>query len=312
MVIRTNVAISAISWIKNSYNSKCSGMIRHYYEPENLDELISLCRNLYLSSESFDVIGSTSNIYFRPNYTVDNIVSTHKINKWKVCDDYIYSECGTTVKLLSRKMTLQGFSGFEGLVDLPGTIGGSIYGNASCYRCSIGALLLEVNVLTSNGEIVTFNEKELCLSHRSSIFKKKVINGVILAAKLRKSIGNKDILLKLAENNHENRLKYQPGPCNNLGSVFATGEATLRLRIVSAIGYLFSQVLNLMGLNKNSRERRMKLQLFLLGYYDLHPYVWEWNRYIWKDENAHVLFDRYVEMYRKCFNNSHLEIEIKE
>lgn len=59
------------------------------------------------------------------------------------------------------------------------------------------------------------------------------------------------------------------------------------------------------------RKKRMKFQLTLLGKPELSPYLWSWNRFIWKDEKAHEFFDTYIQFYKKHFTNAVLEIEVK-
>ena len=59
-------------------------------------------------------------------------------------------------------------------------------------------------------------------------------------------------------------------------------------------------------------DRKKKEFLFyLLGASDLLPYVYNWNRYIWKDEKAHTLFGKFHLLHQKMFKQSHFEIEIK-
>lgn len=311
MITSENIAISDVSWLRRSYAENCKGKVGVLYEPESLKELVELCTKLYKDHLSFDVIGCTSNIYFRPDYRTDIIVSTRRVNKWEEQESEIFCECGALVSSLSKKMISLGYAGFEGLIDLPGTIGASIYGNASCYKCSICALLISVDVLLPSGEIVSMPVESLKLKHRSTIFKTKEQVGVILSAKLMKKKSDAVELLSLAESNHLHRKTHQIGPGDNLGSIFAVGGPKFKLKIVSAMGFLYSKVLSLFNV-KHVREKRMYMQLLILGKPELAPYVYEWNRYVWKDEKAHELFDSYVSLYLRLFSGARIEIEIKE
>ena len=62
MIVKKNIPIYSVSWL----NHVEGGMIDTFYEPENKEELIELCRSLYKENKSFDLIGHTSNIYFLP------------------------------------------------------------------------------------------------------------------------------------------------------------------------------------------------------------------------------------------------------
>jgi UDP-N-acetylmuramate dehydrogenase len=113
-----------------------------FYEPESKEELTSLCRDLYKRKEDFLIIGHTSNIYFTPDYHANIIVSTRKVKDINISDDSINVDCGVSVRSLSRRMVDLGIKGFYGLIDLPGTVGAAVYGNASCFNCSITKLLI--------------------------------------------------------------------------------------------------------------------------------------------------------------------------
>lgn len=113
-----------------------------------------------------------------------------------------------------------GVKGFEGLVDLPGTVGASIYGNAGCFGCSINQILIDVDYITPNGELVRLPKDELKIQHRSTAFKAHEIEGVIISARLICEEGDKTALKEKADKNHAIREQSQPSPANNLGSIF--------------------------------------------------------------------------------------------
>lgn len=103
MKVFRNLYISEISWLRRSYPKSCSGRVGTFYQPETRDELTALCINLYKEGKNFDVVGCTSNIYFRPDYSPDIVVSTGKVNKWEETDSEILCDCGVLVSLLSKK-----------------------------------------------------------------------------------------------------------------------------------------------------------------------------------------------------------------
>ena len=49
----------------------------------------------------------------------------------------------------------------------------------------------------------------------------------------------------------------------------------------------------------------------MYGAKELIPYVYGWNRYIWKDDKSHELFWKYHKIHKKLFKESKFEIEIK-
>lgn len=310
MIIRNNISVYDICWL----NHARGGMIGTFYEPENLDELRNICLTLYLEGKDFDLIGHTSNIYFLPDYSVANMVSTRKCNNIVEETDYIVCDCGVSVTKLSRQMVDKGIKGFEGLIDLPGTVGAAVYGNASCYRCSINSLLISFDLLKPDGGIETLYPDVLKLSKRSSSLKRNELKGIILSVKLRKEQGNAILLKDIAEKNHHLRKASQPSPEDNLGSVYANKNTK------TPVGYIVNGIAKSVGLlygltGKNEKQikgKQKEIVLSLLQARDLLPYVYGWNRYIWKDELAHTLFWKFDRIHRLLYKDNKFEIEIKK
>lgn len=309
MIIRHNIPVYDICWLNHAHG----GLIGTFYEPENIDELTNICSSLYLEGKDFDLVGHTSNTYFLPDYSVDNMLSTRKCNNIVEETDCIVCDCGVSVKRLSLQMVDKGIKGFEGLIDLPGTVGAAVYGNASCYGCSINSLLISFELLKPNGDIVTVHPNDLKLSKRSSALKRHEIEGIILSVKLRKEQGDVTLLKNLAEKNHHTRKVTQPSPKDNLGSIYASKQTKTPIGfIVLGIAKVIGLLYGITGKNKKQiKDKQKEIVLSLLQARDLLPYVYGWNRYIWKDELAHTLFWKFDKIHRLLYKSNEFEIEIK-
>ena len=315
MIEKHNVPILTISWLSSSYEGK-SGIIETFYEPETIDELKDICIKLYSDNLMFDVIGDTSNIYFHPEYNCQYMVSTRKIKNYSIEKDTIICDCGVRVSSLSRKMIEMGFSGFEGLCDLPGTIGAAIFGNASCYGCSINKLLKSVRVLVKSEKGIEIKEllkEDLRITTRSTILKRHEMEGVILSATLELRKGNIDELKEIANKCKLDRNAHHPGPKNNLGSIFATSRKKV---FTGYLLKLFSWTISVFWIitkQNNIRQKRHLLELKLLRASEIAPYLHDWNRYVWKDKKAHDVFNKYVRAYKFIYGKkSKFEIIIKK
>lgn len=304
MKIRHKIYTSSISWLKNSYNiSKNKGIIDCFYEPENINELIELIKILYNKGEYFDLIGHTSNIYFMPDYSSRIMISTRSCNKFRIEKNEIICDCGVSVRSLARQMVSLGFEGFYGLVDLPGTVAASVYGNASCYGCSINDLLNSFDMLCTDGQIRTLRKDALSLTKRSSSLKRGEIQGVIISVHLNIKKGSNEDEIKKSQIVQEKRNTTQPGPASNLGSIYKnTGKPRF-------LYYILIIVVRLVSLFCKVEKKTFFFKL--LGAEDIMPYVYSWNRYIWKDNNAHLKFWKFHKLHKRLFTNSEFEIEIK-
>lgn len=303
MITKYNLPLSKISWLKH-FNS---GIISTFYEPETKEELIDICCSLYKDGKKFDLIGYTSNIYFLPSYNSDVMVSTRKVKKIIEQEGCVIADCGVSVSMLSRQMVNQGIKGFEGLIDIPGTVGASVYGNAACYGCSINQLLESFEILRPDSKIENHTLDILKIEKRSTALKRGELEGVILSVRMRKEIGNKVAIMKKAEAIHQLRNRTQPGPKDNLGSIYSnsgkwTKKGMTLYLVAKAISILMKPIKHL---------STTRIILYMLGYESLIPYVWGWNRFIWKNEESHELFWMYHEIHKKLFVNNDFEIVIK-
>ncbi len=306
MISYNNKSISELSWIHRG------GVAYSYYEPENLEEFKNLLSHLYREKSSFQIVGMTSNIYFKDTYNIENLISTRKLTFWEEIKNGIRCDCGVSASLLSRKMVDKGYKGFEGLIDLPGTIGGAIYGNAGCFGCLVSDLVESVDVLNPDGQVCTYTKGEMGFSHRMSNFKNGKICGVILSAKLKVKKGDDVDLKAIADKNHELRKQTQPSPKNNLGTIYCElGKRTKLGRFVGILGGVYFRLLKLKRYDIVKRSYLRELfELNLAGGHKCLPYL-EKGRFIWKNKRADTIFEKYQRVINRLYRNPRLEIEIK-
>ena len=303
MIIKNHVKTYSISWISSSYDKDTAlGIINTYYIPETIDELQELCISLFTSGEELRVVGHTSNIYFLPNTNISNLISVRKLNRWQIEGNLLTCQCGVNVKALSKAMIDEGFEGFAGLIDLPGTIGGAIYGNASVGKYSITNMLESVKLLNENGQIEVYSKEDMNFQYRSSALKRQEMKGIILSCSLKLTMGDSGKEKRTAEGIHVWRVKNQPGPLNNLGT-------TALLNNHSKYGFLAFSIAKLVAFGRSPIIKK-NLVLKMLGASHLSPYLFGYNRFIWKDPKAHEFFYDYIRFINKAYKYPKLEIEV--
>lgn len=309
MIERHAVPIKSIAWVAPTD----AGVIDTFYEPESIEELTELCRLFYQQKLPFDIIGHTSNILYTSGYHVERMVSTRKLTQYEIQENGIVCSCGAHVRTLAAEAVKAGIKGFEGLIDLPGTVAAALYGNAGCFQCSVSELLMEATVLTPDGMELHVEPEWFHFTKRSSVLKRHERDAIILSATLRMEKGDASLLQQQAKENHLKRRATQPGPKNSLGSVFSnSGEATdLKKQIDEQIREFETRLIHEQADIKTLREETTHRALSLLGCGYLQPYVRAWNWYQWNDDEAHRLFWNYVQQHRRMFTRSDFEIEIK-
>ena len=234
MKIYNNYPIKRISW-----NGSGGGQVLNYYLPETYAELVELLKAMIVRKNSFEVVGYTSNLLFTATYAPKHLIGTRLVNQYEILDNTIICDCGVSVSKLSRDMVKLGVEGFEGLIDLPGTIASAVYGNASCYNCSISSMLISIELLTCTGEVIRVSADALDFQTRSSALKRGTMNGIILKVFLRKRMGDLATIKKKSEYYCDNRKKTQPGPSKNLGSIFIPGKPTILFHFTRILGRIY-------------------------------------------------------------------------
>lgn len=266
-------------------------------------EIVKECQS---DGRHYYVFGHTSNSYFLPSFSPDVVILTLYLKGYCETDNTITVECGMHTKTLAKLMVDENCSGFEGLVDLPGTVAGAVYGNSGCYGCLISDRLISLKVLTSQGNIINYSKENLGFGNRSSLLKQKILDGVILTIVFAKVKGNANEIRRKSVIAHENRITTQPGPKNNLGSIFKKDELTLKGKRVCRICRLVAKILR-----KSEHDHSiLKLKLLLVGYPHLEKYLFNMNRFMWVDINSHNAFNDYLKLRKVMFKNNEFEIEI--
>jgi len=300
-----NISLTSKSWIK------VGGTVALWISPTSAGQLEEICRYLFTHGVVFDLVGQTSNIFFHSTYNPEVVVSTVKVNGYKVEGDILTCDCGCNVMKLSKDMLAEGYAGFYGLVGLPGTVASAIVNNASCFGCSLSSMLISADVLLPDGSIETWRAEDFRYSHRSSVLNRKEKTGVVLTVRLKVTQAeNIEDEKKKADSAMNYRRTKQENKGRNLGSVFASRKMKKNLRNIVTV-----MVQNIVGSMRFIPKRRAQknMLLSLYGYKELAPYVSDRNvnTFIWRDEGSEQMFAKYKEFIGKVFDDAVLEIEEK-
>lgn len=117
--IERNVSLKNKTWIHRG------GQVDYWLQPSTIEELVEVGRQLYNQTEPFITIGHTSNIYFKNSFNIKYVVDTRKLVGFKRIDNNtLMVECGTPISRVSRFCVDNSIAGYEGMINLPGTVGG--------------------------------------------------------------------------------------------------------------------------------------------------------------------------------------------
>ncbi len=201
---------------KHSFAGIC-GKAGIWCVPAGEESLTELFSYLKKNDIKIKIIGNGSNILM-PDEPKDQIfinLSGKEFSKISFSENKV--TCGAGVKLnsLIAQCSKEGYSGFEGLVGIPASVGGAIRMNASYKKC-ISDPLKSVKILR-DGKIQTLEKGKIDFSYRyCSLRNDDVILEAVFAVKKADSLAVK----KLTSEYFAEKLDKQPLDKKSLGCVF--------------------------------------------------------------------------------------------
>jgi len=218
---------SLLSGVKNAYcgerlsghtSFRIGGPCKVWAEPEDEEELISVVRSTNAANEKIFIMGAGTNVLCSDKGFGGVVIHlgsayfkriTFEKNKVKV-------RGGVRLSVLLDMACRKGFAGLEGLVGIPGTVGGAIFMNAS-YKGSISDFLESIKVMDlKTGKTSVIKKSSINFAYRHS-----GLNGyIILEATFLLKKMKKDYVAKRRQSLYCEKLKEQPLGERSAGCVF--------------------------------------------------------------------------------------------
>jgi len=274
---KKNYEIKHYSWIK------AGGVIKNYITPETIDQCVNIIKFFKSNNKEFYIFGNQSNLIVRDGVIFTPIINLSKMNKISFEEDEkglnIVCDSGVSIPRFSKNIIKRGFTGTEGLVGIPGSIGGGVCMNASSYGSEVCTYLKSVRVIDNYGNLQDLNKEELSLKWRGSIFKENKFLIVYVRFLIPK---NKYIGEELTGKNSlkitEHRKTYQESNLPNLGSIFATKNIYKDLskkNFTFFFVYLIYKILSVYYFNFNKK----KIQIFKTNFVKIYLKLLGLNKY---------------------------------
>ena len=133
--------------------------------------------------------------------------------------NHIFTESGALLGKVSRFAEEHALATFEWAEGIPGTIGGSIIGNAGAYGGEIAGNFVSAKILQRGKEKTLFFSEDMDFRYRYSIFKHNKEDFIVLSAIFKLEAGEKETIRQLMLENQKKRRKKQSS-YKSIGSVF--------------------------------------------------------------------------------------------
>ncbi len=228
--------VSANVSLKNYNTYKIASSARFLVEPTNIDSLIGLINYLKDNSISYFILGNGSNVILSDGFYDGVVIKLSHLNEISIDDDTVYAEAGVMLPKLSKEVIEHNLAGLEWACAIPGTVGGSVVGNAGAYKEAIFDYVTKVVVLDNN-EVKEIPKDDITYSYRYTSFKDNK-NTIILGAYFKLRDGNEEESKEIVNRRMKKRLETQPLDYPSAGSVFRNPEGDFAGRIIEEdLGY---------------------------------------------------------------------------
>lgn len=217
------------------YNTyKISSTAKYLIEVKDEESLVQLINYLKENNTDYYVFGNGSNIVIPENNFNGVIIKLNEFNQILIDDDEVTVGAGVMLPKLVNETVNNCLKGLEWASGIPGTLGGSVVGNAGAYLSDIFDFVVSVRVL-DNGVIKELKKSDIEYKYRFTSLKDNK-NIIVLSARLRLEKGNIDESLNLMKKRMERRLESQPLDYPNAGSVFRNPENDFAGRLIEECG----------------------------------------------------------------------------
>ena len=162
---------------------KIGGPAEYFIEPEDTGDLKAALTLAGLNNLAVSIIGSGSNLLVSDK-GIDGVViklSSAYFKKISFSDTHIIAGAGCSLARVIADSQKRSLSSLEFLAGIPGTVGGSLAGNAGSAGKNIGDFVEDITVMDYNGVIRKFKKDDLEFGYRYS----SVIDYIVLEARFR-------------------------------------------------------------------------------------------------------------------------------
>lgn len=221
--------------LKNLNTYRIDGKAKMLVSPNSVSDLVSVLNVLKKNNQKYFILGGGSNIVLNDREYDGAVIRLNKLNGIEIHPELnmAYAEGGAMLPKLANESIEKGLTGLEFAAGIPGTIGGSIYGNAGAYNACIMDYVSSVTVLDENLEIKTIEHENIEYSYRTSMFK-ETKKYIILGAKFFLKEGEKQSSLDIIADRRRRRVESQPLEYPSAGSVFRNPEGDYAGRLIES------------------------------------------------------------------------------
>ncbi len=222
--------------ITNTY--KLDVKAKYLIKVKSVDGLINILDYLKKNNIKYFIIGAGSNVIL-DSYFKGAIIKL-EFNNITINDNIVVAEAGCMMGKLAQETVNASLTGLEWALNIPGTVGGSIVGNAGAYNAELFDNLISIKILNELGEIEEILKDKIEHAYRYTNLKGR--NIIVLEAKFKLALGNKEESQEIMNKRCSKRKETQPLEFPSAGSVFRNPEGDFAGRLIEEAGLKGKQI----------------------------------------------------------------------
>ena len=202
---------------------------------ESEEQLKNVQRYLNIVEVPYFVLGNGSNLLVSDHgYRGIVLQIGQKMSSIQVEGCRITAQAGALLSQVAKAAMESGLTGLEFASGIPGTVGGGVVMNAGAYDGELSQVVTQVNVVSSQGESLEFNNATMEFGYRTSALRKNsfTVTSVIFELKP----GDKPRIQAKMEELAAKRRAKQPLEFPSAGSVFKRPEGYFAGKLVMDAG----------------------------------------------------------------------------
>jgi UDP-N-acetylmuramate dehydrogenase len=217
-------------------SARIGGPADYLIDARNSGELADIVTKLWEANHDFIILGGGSNVLVSDK-GIRGIVVLNRAKeiRFNLGDQpSVWSESGAVLSSVAHRAAALGLGGLEWAANVPGTVGGAVYGNAGAFGSDVAHDLIQADILDGTSRTLWPVEK-MDYGYRSSTLKKGGKKAVVLAAGFRLFNCKKEEAQSKIEQFSAKRKATQP-PGASMGSMFKNPEGDHAGRLIEAAG----------------------------------------------------------------------------
>ncbi|MDB9792998.1 UDP-N-acetylmuramate dehydrogenase [Pelagibacteraceae bacterium] len=209
-----SISLSNYSWFNLGGNAE------FFFKPNDINQLIEFLTEAKNNNLKTTILGAGSNTLIRDKGVRGVVIKlSSNFSYTKLIDeDTIQAGAATLDRKVANFAKDNSITNFEFLSCIPGSIGGAIIMNSGCYENDISKILISIQVIDLND----YKEKEIKKEDIKFLYRGTNLpkDLIIVSAKFRGLITNKDEIEKKQLNFVERKKLSQPSQIKTCGSTF--------------------------------------------------------------------------------------------